>query len=185
VFFVFVVLVHHRRRVVHFNVTEHPTAHWTAQQIVDAFPNDTAPSYLLRDRHHVYSEPFRHRVHDSSAAPAAMVDDYSALVNGEAVLQLPDGSRWVSIAALCSTDVLDTEGPRENVCLQRVAHDLWAHQALRGHRDPWLPAAMLNATTLDPTRVFCTDCRSWVDLAADDAEADRLEGERLVEPLEN
>ena len=38
VLFVLVVLVHHRRRVVHFNVTEHPTAHWTAQQIVDAFP---------------------------------------------------------------------------------------------------------------------------------------------------
>ena len=32
------------------NVTEHPTAHWTAQQIVEAFPNDTAPPYLLRDR---------------------------------------------------------------------------------------------------------------------------------------
>ena len=50
VLFVLVVLAHHRRRVVHFNVTEHPTAHWTAQQIVDAFPDDTAPSYLLRDR---------------------------------------------------------------------------------------------------------------------------------------
>src|SRR5207253_5352767 len=50
VLFVLVVLVHHRRRVVHFNVTEHPTAHWTAQQIVDAFPDDSAPSYLLRDR---------------------------------------------------------------------------------------------------------------------------------------
>src|SRR3989442_14074265 len=37
VLFVLVVLAHHRRRVVHFNVTEHPTAHWTAQQIVDAF----------------------------------------------------------------------------------------------------------------------------------------------------
>src|SRR5437870_3061572 len=49
VLFVLVVLVHHRRRVVHFNVTEHPTAHWTAQQIVDAFPDDSAPSYLLRD----------------------------------------------------------------------------------------------------------------------------------------
>lgn len=36
-------------RVLHFNVTEHPTAQWTAQQLVDAFPNDTAPSYLLRD----------------------------------------------------------------------------------------------------------------------------------------
>jgi putative transposase len=60
--FVLVVLAHHRRRVVHFNVIEYSTAHWTSQQIVDAFPNDTAPSYLLRDRDHVYSEQFRHRV---------------------------------------------------------------------------------------------------------------------------
>src|SRR5437867_8839994 len=62
VLFVLVVLVHHRRRVVHFNVTEHPTAHWTAQQIVDAFPDDSAPAYLLRDRDQVYGEQFRHRV---------------------------------------------------------------------------------------------------------------------------
>ena len=62
VLFVFVVLAHHRRRVVHFNVTEHPTAHWTGQQIVDAFPNDTAPSYLLRDRDHAYGPAFRQRV---------------------------------------------------------------------------------------------------------------------------
>jgi putative transposase len=50
ILFVLIVLAHHRRRVVHFNVTEHPTAHWTAQQVVDAFPEDSAPSYLLRDR---------------------------------------------------------------------------------------------------------------------------------------
>src|SRR5213594_1367235 len=62
VLFVLIVLAHHRRRVVHFNVTEHPTAHWTAQQIVDAFPDDTAPSYLLRDRDRVYGQQFRHRV---------------------------------------------------------------------------------------------------------------------------
>ncbi len=49
VLFVFVVLAHNRRRVVHFNVTEHPTAAWTTQQIVDAFPDDSAPSYLLRE----------------------------------------------------------------------------------------------------------------------------------------
>src|SRR5207302_10917297 len=61
VLFVLVVLAHHRRRVVHFNVTEHPTAHSTAQQIVDAFPDDSAPSYLLRDRDQVYGEQFRHR----------------------------------------------------------------------------------------------------------------------------
>jgi hypothetical protein len=57
-----IMLACHRRRVVHFNVTEHPTAAWTAQQIVDAFPDDSAPSYLLRDRDQVYGEPFRHRV---------------------------------------------------------------------------------------------------------------------------
>ena len=62
VLFVLVVLAHHRRRVVHFNVTEHPTAAWTTQQIVDAFPDDSAPSYLLRDRDQVYGQQFRHRV---------------------------------------------------------------------------------------------------------------------------
>jgi putative transposase len=62
VLFVLVVLVHHRRRVLHFNVTEHPTADWTAQQIVDAFPEETAPSYLLRDRDTVYGHSFRQRV---------------------------------------------------------------------------------------------------------------------------
>ena len=62
VLFVLVVLVHHRRRVVHFNVTDHPTAHWTAQQVVDAFPDDSAPSYLLRDRDSVYGHVFRQRV---------------------------------------------------------------------------------------------------------------------------
>jgi putative transposase len=62
VLFVLVVLAHHRRRVVHFNVTEHPTAVWTAQQIVAAFPDDSAPSYLLRDRDQEYGEQFRHRV---------------------------------------------------------------------------------------------------------------------------
>jgi putative transposase len=62
VLFVLVVLTHYRRRVVHFNVTEHPTAVWTAQQVVDAFPDESAPAYLLRDRDRVYGQRFRHRV---------------------------------------------------------------------------------------------------------------------------
>lgn len=56
VLFVFVVLAHDRR------ATEHPTAAWTAQQIVDAFPDDSAPSYLLRDRDAVYGHSFQQRV---------------------------------------------------------------------------------------------------------------------------
>jgi hypothetical protein len=59
VLFVPVVLSHHRRRIVHFNVTEHPTAAWSAQQVVDAFPDDTAPSWLHRDRDAVYGDVFR------------------------------------------------------------------------------------------------------------------------------
>jgi putative transposase len=62
VLFVLVVLAHHRRRVLHVNVTEHPTAAWTAQQLVDSFPDATAPAYLLRDRDAIYGDSFRQRV---------------------------------------------------------------------------------------------------------------------------
>jgi hypothetical protein len=59
VLFVFVVLVHARRLIVHFNVTEHPTAQWTAQQLSEAFPWETAPRYLIRDRDCVYGMAFK------------------------------------------------------------------------------------------------------------------------------
>jgi transposase InsO family protein len=62
VLFVLIVLAHHRRRVMHFNVTEHPTALWTAEQIIQAFPDGTEPRYLLRDRDGIYGEDFRERV---------------------------------------------------------------------------------------------------------------------------
>jgi transposase InsO family protein len=64
VLFVLVMLAHERRRIVHVNVTEHPTAQWTAQQVVEAFPWDTTPRYLLRDRDCIYGDPFRQRVHN-------------------------------------------------------------------------------------------------------------------------
>jgi putative transposase len=61
VLFVFVVLAHHRRRVVHSNVTDAPTAQWTGQQFVEAFPWEPAPCYLLRDRDAVYGGVFSRR----------------------------------------------------------------------------------------------------------------------------
>ena len=57
--FVFVILSHDRRRIIHFGVTANPTAEWTARQLLEAFPWDTAPRYLLRDRDGVYGEKFR------------------------------------------------------------------------------------------------------------------------------
>ena len=62
VLLVFLVLRHDRRRIVHFNVTEHLSAEWTAQQIVEAFPWESAPRYLLRDRDGVYGQYFKPRV---------------------------------------------------------------------------------------------------------------------------
>ena len=61
--FVMVVLAHSRRKVLHFNVTENPTAQWTAQQIVEAFPWGSAPKYLLRDRDAIYGGAFPQRLH--------------------------------------------------------------------------------------------------------------------------
>jgi len=62
VFFVLVLLAHHRRRIVHVNVTAHPTADWTAQQVVSAFPEDTAPTWMLRDRDAIYGVSDQRRV---------------------------------------------------------------------------------------------------------------------------
>jgi putative transposase len=56
--FVFVILDHDRRRPVHFAVTSNPTTEWTARQLLEAFPWDNAPRYLLRDRDGAYGEKF-------------------------------------------------------------------------------------------------------------------------------
>lgn len=64
ILYVFLVLAHDRRRILHFNVTAHPTAEWTAQQLRDAFPWDAAPRYLLRDRDRIFGNDFTKQVED-------------------------------------------------------------------------------------------------------------------------
>jgi len=63
VLFVFLVIEHERRRVLHFGVTEHPTAEWTAQQMAEAFSERDARRYLIRDRDAIYGNAFRCRIH--------------------------------------------------------------------------------------------------------------------------
>ena len=60
----FIVLRHDRRRVVHFNATPYPTARWTGRQIIEAFPYDEAPRFLIRDRDGIYGQDFRERIKD-------------------------------------------------------------------------------------------------------------------------
>jgi transposase InsO family protein len=62
VLFVFIVLAHKRRKVVHFAVTESPSAFWAGQQLVNAFPFEMAPKFLLRDRDSIYGTEFMRRV---------------------------------------------------------------------------------------------------------------------------
>ena len=63
VLYVLIVLAHHRRRVLHLNLTEHPTAAWTSQQIVEAFPETSAPRRcLVRDRDAIFGVTFRSRL---------------------------------------------------------------------------------------------------------------------------
>jgi putative transposase len=72
--FVFVILDHDRRRPIHFAVTSHPTEEWTARQLLEAFPWDSAPRYLLRDRDGCYGDKFQQTskwmgIHEVLTAP--------------------------------------------------------------------------------------------------------------------
>jgi putative transposase len=64
VLYVFLVLAHDRRRILRFNVTAHPTAEWTGQQLREAFSFDQLPRYLLRDRDAIFGNDFREQVQD-------------------------------------------------------------------------------------------------------------------------
>jgi len=64
VLYVFLVLAHDRRRILHFNVTAHPTSEWTGQQLREAFPYAQVPRYLLRDRDAIFGREFQQQVRD-------------------------------------------------------------------------------------------------------------------------
>ncbi len=68
--FCFVVMSLDRRRILHINVTKHPTAEWTAQQLVEAFPGDGwIPRFLQRDRDGIYGWAFRRKMKSMGIEP--------------------------------------------------------------------------------------------------------------------
>jgi putative transposase len=60
--YVMIILAHGRRKIVRFDVTQHPTAAWLSQEVIEAFPWETAPRFLLRDRGVSYGSVFSKRV---------------------------------------------------------------------------------------------------------------------------
>jgi len=125
----FVVLRHHQRTVVHFNVTSHPTGRWTAQQIVEAFPYDTVPRYLLRDRDGIYSSYFVDRVRG--------MDIEEVLIAPRSPWQSPYVERMIgSIRRECLDHVLViNEAHLRRVLREYFAyyHDSRPHQSLEGN----------------------------------------------------
>jgi len=62
--YVLVVIEHHRRRVIHFNVTKYPTSFWTAQQIRNALYEDNTNKYVIRDRDCKFGKYFGKKISD-------------------------------------------------------------------------------------------------------------------------
>ncbi len=105
VLFVFIVLAHHRRRLIHFNVTANPTSEWTAQQIAEAFPWESAPRYLLHDRDSIYGELFRQRVR-GMAIREVLTAPRSPWQNTHAERLIGSIRRECLVTSLCSTNRL-------------------------------------------------------------------------------
>ena len=93
--FVFVVLAHDRRQAIHFNVTAHPTAEWTARQIAEAFPWDSAPRYLIHDRDCIYGAAFRRRVAEMDICEV-LTAQRCPWQNAYASQARCDGSAWTT-----------------------------------------------------------------------------------------
>ena len=131
VLYCFLVLRHERRRVVHFNVTESPTAAWTAQQVIEAFPYDDAPRYLIRDRDGIYGELFRRRVKAMGIA--------QVLIAPQSPWQNPYVERMIgSIRRECLDHVI----PMGKPFLRRTVREYLAHyHAGRNHDPPGHPGS--------------------------------------------
>jgi transposase InsO family protein len=135
VLFVFLVLAHERRRILHFNVTTNPTAEWTAQQIVETFPWDEAPRYLLRDRDGIYGEHFRRRVRNMGIE--------EVVIAARSPWQNPYGERLIgSIRRECLDHVIvmnERHLRRILTCYLAYYHRWRTHQSLEmdcpEHRD--------------------------------------------------
>jgi hypothetical protein len=125
ILYVLLVLAHERRRVLHFNVSDYPTAEWIAAQLIQAFPWDTEPRYLLRNRDRIYGEAFR--------IQAANMLITEVLTAPRSPWQSPCVERLVAPfrrECLDHVVVLSEESPRRTLRSYVSYHDSRCHQAL-------------------------------------------------------
>ena len=121
VLYVFLMLAHDRRRILHFNVTAHPTAEWTGQQLREAFPFEQVPRYLLRDRDAIFGKEFQQQVtdmgiHEVLSAPRspwqrAYVERVIGSLRRDHLLPLSHQSIWSRSTLTCVANLL-ARGPQ-------------------------------------------------------------------------
>jgi putative transposase len=96
VLYCFFIISHDRRRILHFNVTKHPTSRWIVQQLREAFPFESAPGFLIFDRDAKYGLEIPTAVRSLKMSPVRTSFE-SPWQNGVA-------ERWVES---CRRDLLD------------------------------------------------------------------------------
>jgi putative transposase len=97
VLYVFLVLAHERRKVLHFNITDAPSAFWTAQQMVEAFPFNHPTRYLLRDRDAIYGADFVCRVKNLGLEQKLIAPRALGRIQWSNALSVPSaGNAWTT-----------------------------------------------------------------------------------------
>src|ERR1039457_6593262 len=105
----FFVISHDRRRILHINVTHHPTSTWVIQQLREAFPFEAGPRFLIFDRDSKFSCEVAAAVRALQVKPVRTSIE-SPWQNGVA-------ERWVES---CRHDLLDHVIPLNEVHLKRL-----------------------------------------------------------------
>lgn len=142
VLYVFVILSNARRRIVHFNVTDSPTASWIGQQVVEAFPWDTAPKYLIRDRDGKFGDEFVHRVES--------MDIRQVLISVRSPWQNPYVERVIgSIRRDCLDHVVIFHERHLRECSRNIFNTIMSIGLISGSRRIALSRAQLSAQIRD------------------------------------
>jgi putative transposase len=109
VLYCFFVIAHDRRRILHCNVTRHPTSLWITQQLREAFPHDSSPKYLICDRDAKFG--------DQVGEAAAAIDLDIVRTSFRSPWQNGIAERWVGS---CRCDLLDHVIPLNERHLKRL-----------------------------------------------------------------
>jgi putative transposase len=138
VLFVLIVLSHDRRRVLHFNVTEHPTAVWRARQLLDACGTEEAPRYLIRDRDAIYGEGFSRQAAalGIEQAPTAPRSPWQNPYAGRVIGSIPESASIIldgrHLHRILSSYVTYYNGTRTHLSLYKDAPEGRAIQPEQG-----------------------------------------------------